>query len=94
MKAIWKDTVLAESNETILLENNHYFPAKSVNMQYLKESANTSTCPWKGHAKYYHVEVNGEQNDNSAWYYPEPKAAAEDIKGHIAFYKGVEIVTE
>ncbi|WP_185974418.1 DUF427 domain-containing protein [Litoribacter populi] len=94
MKAIWNDTVLAESKETILLENNHYFPAGAVDQKYLKESANTSTCPWKGKAKYYHVEVDGEVNDNAAWYYPEPKPAAEDIKGHVAFYKGVKIVTE
>jgi uncharacterized protein (DUF427 family) len=92
MKAVWKDIVLAESKETILLENNHYFPAGSVNEEFLKESANTSLCPWKGKAKYFHVDVDGEQLENAAWYYPNPKPAAADIKDHIAFYKDVKIL--
>ncbi|WP_224483928.1 DUF427 domain-containing protein [Robertkochia aurantiaca] len=93
MKAIWKDTVIAESDQTKVVENNHYFPPDSVNDTYLKESETTSTCPWKGKASYYHIEVDGDMNKDAAWYYPEPKDAAKEIKDHIAFWKGVKITS-
>jgi len=94
MKAIWNGKVIAESRDTILLENNHYFPEESVKKQFLKESANTSTCPWKGKANYYHVEVDGEMNENAAWFYADPSSAAQEIKGHISFYNGVKIESD
>jgi uncharacterized protein (DUF427 family) len=92
MKAIWKGPILAESNHTIVVEGNHYFPPDGVNKQYFKPSDTHSTCPWKGQASYYHIEVEGEVNKDSAWYYPDPKDAAQNIKNHIAFWKGVEVV--
>lgn len=91
MKAIWKDTVLAESEDTVVVENNHYFPPAAVRREYLKPSAKHSTCPWKGEASYYTIDVNGETNADAAWYYPDPKAAASEIKDHVAFWKGVQI---
>ncbi len=92
MKAIWKDKILAESDKTIVIENNHYFPAESLNMEFFEESSHTSDCPWKGHAKYYSVVVDGEKKSDSAWYYPEPFDAAQEIKGMVAFWKGIEII--
>jgi uncharacterized protein (DUF427 family) len=92
MKAIWKNVTLAESNDTIVIEGNHYFPPDSVNREYLKESATHTTCPWKGEASYYHVEVDDAVNKDAAWYYPEPKEAAKQIKDYVAFWKGVEEV--
>ncbi len=92
MKAIWNNTVIAESNETIIIEFNHYFPADSVNMEYLKKSSFQTTCPWKGVASYYDIVVDGRENHEAAWYYPEPKLKAHRIKGYIAFWKGVEII--
>ncbi len=92
MKAIWKDTVLAESDQTVVVEGNHYFPPNSVNMQYFKESQTHSTCPWKGQANYYNLVVKGETNPDAAWFYPEPKEAAKQIKDHVAFWKGVQVV--
>jgi uncharacterized protein (DUF427 family) len=91
MKAVWKNTVLAESDQTVMVEGNHYFPPEAVNRQYLKPSDTHSTCPWKGQASYYHIEVGGEVNQDAAWYYPEPKVAAQNIKNHVAFWKGVEV---
>lgn len=91
MKAIWKNTVLAESDETRVVENNHYFPPDSIKREYFKESDNHTSCPWKGKASYYHVEVEGETNRDAAWYYPEPKEAATEIRDHVAFWNGVEI---
>ena len=91
MKAIWNGEVLAESVKTIIVEGNHYFPAESVNRQYLKESDTHTTCPWKGEASYYHIEVNGELNKDAAWYYPEAKEAAKNIEGYVAFWRGVEV---
>lgn len=91
MKAIWNGKTLAESDETIVIENNHYFPPSSLNKDYFKTSDHQSTCPWKGLASYYTVEVDGEKNKNAAWYYPEPKDAAKEIKGYVAFWKGVKI---
>jgi len=92
MKAIWKKQVLAESNETIVVENNHYFPLASLNMQYFSESATTSLCPWKGTARYYTLDVNADENVDAAWYYPTPKEAAKEILDHVAFWKGVDVI--
>ena len=90
-KATWQGVVLAQSNETIEIEGNQYFPPDSVNRQYLEVSTTHSTCPWKGLASYYHVIVDNERNTDAAWYYPDPKEAAAQIKGYVAFWKGVEI---
>jgi uncharacterized protein (DUF427 family) len=91
MKAVWKGKVLAESNDTVIVESNHYFPADSVKMEYLKKSVNTYECPWKGHAEYYNVVVDGETNEDAAFSYPEPKEAAQQIKGRFAFWRGVAV---
>ena len=91
MKAIWNDHVIAESNDTIVVENNHYFPNDSVNASDLKPSPTHTTCPWKGLASYYTLEVEGKQNPDAAWYYPSPKPAAENIKDYVAFWKGVKV---
>jgi uncharacterized protein (DUF427 family) len=93
MKAIWHNTVLAESNDTKVVEGNHYFPADSIKQEYFKPSETHTTCPWKGLAWYYDVVVDGETNKDAAWYYPEPKTKpAEHIKNHVAFWNGVEVV--
>jgi len=92
VKAIWKNTALAESDKTIVIEGNHYFPPDSINKQYFQESTYHTTCPWKGEASYYDVITDGEVNKDSAWYYPEPKEAAKEIKNYVAFWKGVEII--
>jgi uncharacterized protein (DUF427 family) len=92
MKAIWNNQVIAESTETKVVEGNHYFPGESVKREYLNGSDTHSTCPWKGEASYYSLEVDGQENSDAAWYYPEPKEAASHIKDHVAFWKGVEIV--
>ncbi|EAP87025.1 MULTISPECIES: DUF427 domain-containing protein [Croceibacter] len=91
MKAIWNNTVIAESNSTIIIENNHYFPPSSVNSAFLKPSETTTVCPWKGEASYYTIKVNEDINKNAAWYYPNPKEKASDIKDYVAFWKGVSI---
>jgi uncharacterized protein (DUF427 family) len=91
MKAIWNGEVLAESNETIVVESNHYFPPASINKKLFKTSPTHTTCSWKGLASYYSVEVGGETNKDAAWYYEEPKDAAKNIKGYVAFWKGVSI---
>jgi len=90
-KAIWEETVIAASEDTVVVEGNHYFPLESINQEYFKTSDNSTVCPWKGQAKYYDLEVNGKANPGAAWYYPEPKEAAGKIKGHVAFWKGVRI---
>ena len=92
MKAIWKDTVVAESDATVIVEGNHYFPVESVSNELLQDSDTTSACPWKGTANYYSIVVDGESNPDAAWYYSEPKDAASEIRGRIAFWKGVEVV--
>ena len=92
MKAIWKNRTLAESDDTIVIENNNYFPPESVKKEFLKESEMHSTCPWKGEASYYDIVIDGDVNKDAAWYYPEPKEAAKQIKNYVAFWKGVEIV--
>ena len=91
MKAIWNGAVLAQSDETVVVEGNHYFPADSVDRQYVRDSATTSFCPWKGTASYYTVVVDGQENADAAWYYPAPKEAAAQIKDHVAFWKGVTV---
>ena len=92
MKAIWNDKVLAESEDTVVVERNHYFPASSVDSALLQPSDKTSVCPWKGTASYHDVVVDGEVNKDAAWYYPEPKPKAEEIRDRIAFWRGVEVV--
>ncbi|MAM30213.1 MAG: hypothetical protein CMC13_14430 [Flavobacteriaceae bacterium] len=91
MKAIWNNAILAESDNTVVIENNHYFPPSAINKMYFKESAHHTHCPWKGEASYYHIEVNGETNKDAAWYYPSVSHAAKSIEGYIAFWKGVEV---
>lgn len=92
MKAIWKDTVIAESDDTVVVEGNHYFPPESVDEAYLKPSDTTTTCPWKGKASYYTLVVDGEENRDAAWTYPDPKSAASQIEDHVAFWRGVQVV--
>ena len=89
MKAIWNEKILAESNETIVTEGNHYFPEDSLNKKYFLKSETTSLCPWKGTANYYTITVNGKTNNDAAWYYPSPKDAAKEIINHVAFWNGV-----
>ena len=91
MKAIYKGEIIAESNETIVIEGNHYFPPNSLKKGYLKESSTHSACPWKGLASYYTIEVDGTANKDAAWFYPNPSDKAKEIKDHVAFWKGVEI---
>ena len=91
MKAIWKGAVLAESEETVVVEGNHYFPAESVNREHFRESEKHTTCPWKGVASYFDVVVGDEVNRDAAWYYPEPKDAAKEIAGRVAFWRGVKV---
>jgi uncharacterized protein (DUF427 family) len=91
MRATWRDAVLAESDETVVVEGNHYFPVDSIDRQHFRESSTHSTCPWKGEASYYDVVVGDEVNRDAAWYYPEPKEAASNIKGRVAFWKGVKV---
>lgn len=91
MKAIWKNQVIAESDATIVVENNHYFPANAVNPDFLKPSNTHTVCPWKGTASYYTLVVDEQENHDAAWYYPETKEAAKNIEGYIAFWKGVEV---
>ncbi len=91
MKAIWNGAVIAESDETVVVEGNHYFPIESVNMELLTGSDKTSVCPWKGTASYYSITVEGQSNADAAWYYPTPKDAAAEIKDRVAFWKGVSV---
>lgn len=91
MKAVWKGATLAESDDTVVVEGNHYFPADSINRDFFRESETHTVCPWKGTASYYDVAVGGEVNKDAAWYYPEPKDAAAEIKGRVAFWRGVQV---
>ncbi len=90
-KAIWNNTVLAESDETVEVEGNQYFPPDSLNQELFETSQTTTVCGWKGTANYYTLIVDGQRNEDAAWYYAEPKEAAKNIKGYVAFWKGVEI---
>jgi len=92
MKAVWQDTVIAESQDTVVVEGNHYFPLASVNAALLEPSSHTSVCPWKGTANYYSLKLGEHRNPNAVWYYAEPKAAARQIAGRVAFWKGVSVV--
>lgn len=91
MKAVWNDTILAESDDTVVVEGNHYFPPDSLRREHFQESSHHTTCPWKGEASYYSIVAGGETNENAAWTYPEPKEAASQIKDHVAFWRGVEV---
>lgn len=91
MKAVWNNTVIAESADTVVVEGNHYFPPDSIQDQFFKPSTTTSVCPWKGKASYYTLDIDGQQNPDAAWYYPETKEAANKIRGRIAFWKGVQV---
>ncbi|MCB1024130.1 MAG: DUF427 domain-containing protein [Acidobacteria bacterium] len=91
MKAIWNGKVIAESDKTVVVEGNHYFPAGSANQEYLEKSETNTVCGWKGTANYYTINVEGEKNVDAAWYYPEAKEEAKNIENYIAFWKGVEI---
>ena len=91
VKAVWNGKVIAESDKTEVVEGNHYFPPESVKKEFFKKSSNHTTCPWKGEASYYDVVVDGEINEGAVWYYPEPKEAAKNIKGYVAFWNGVEV---
>ena len=90
-KAIWNGATIADSDDTVVVEGNHYFPPEAVNADYLRSSDTHTTCPWKGIASYYTLAVDGAENKDAAWYYPDPKPAAAEIKGRIAFWKGVQV---
>lgn len=92
MKAIWKGEIIAESESIVVVEGNHYFPPESVVRTHLKPSPTTTVCSWKGIAHYYNVVVRDEENSDAAWYYPDPKEAAVEIKDHISFWRGVEVL--
>ena len=91
MKATWNNQVIAESNATIVVENNHYFPREAVNGDLLRPSDSHSTCPWKGKASYFSIEADGKLNKDAAWYYENPSPKAQNIKGYVAFWKGVKV---
>lgn len=91
MKAVWKGQVLAESNDTKVVEENHYFPPDSINDNFFQLSDTHTICPWKGKASYFHIQVGDNKNEDAAWFYAHPKDAAKDIKNHVAFWNGVEV---
>jgi uncharacterized protein (DUF427 family) len=91
MRATWKGEVLAESDATVVVEGNHYFPADAIKREHFRESGTHTVCPWKGTASYYDVVVGGDVNEDAAWYYPEPKDAAKEIKDRVAFWRGVKV---
>ena len=91
MKAVWNGAVIAESDDTVVVEGNHYFPEDSIDGRYFEKSDRTTTCPWKGVASYYDITVDGKTNVGAAWYYPDPKDAAKEIQGRVAFWQGVEV---
>jgi uncharacterized protein (DUF427 family) len=91
MKAVWKNTVIAESDDTVMVEGNHYFPESSLKREFISFSNHKTSCPWKGQASYYSINVHGDVNPDAAWYYAEPKDAAANIKGRVAFWKGVQV---
>ena len=91
MKAIWNGQVIADSDNTVVVEGNHYFPADSIKREFFADSATHTVCGWKGTASYYSLNVDGAANKDAAWYYPEPKSAAAEIKGRVAFWKGVKV---
>ena len=91
MKAIWNNQVIAESDQTIVIEGNHYFPPNSIKKEYFKSSDHQTVCPWKGTASYYDLDVEGNDNKEAAWFYPAPSSLAKGIKDYVAFWKGVEV---
>ncbi len=91
MKAKWNGKIIAESDETVVVEGNHYFPADSVNNEYFDKTETNTVCPWKGTASYYTINVDGEKNVDAAWYYPDAKSEAKNIENYVAFWKGVEV---
>ena len=91
VQAIWKGAVLADSDQTVMVEGNHYFPPESLNKELFKENDRHTVCPWKGLASYYDVEVDGQVNRGAAWYYPEPSKAAQHIQNYVAFWNGVQV---
>lgn len=91
VRAVWNDAVLAESDETVVVEGNHYFPPESIDRQFFTDSDTTSVCGWKGTARYYTVVVGEDENKDAAWYYPDPKPQAKEIAGYVAFWKGVQV---
>ncbi|CAM1373022.1 DUF427 domain-containing protein [Tenacibaculum xiamenense] len=91
MKAIWNNKIIAESDNTIVVEGNHYFPPESINKEYFQSTETHSTCPWKGQASYYTITVDGKENKDAAWYYVHPSERASQIKDHVAFWRGVKI---
>ena len=92
MKAVWNDTVIAESDDTVVVEGNHYFPSSSIKNEYFHKTETSTSCPWKGVASYYSVTVNGKTNTDCAWYYPAPSKEAEKIKDRVAFWNGVQVI--
>src|SRR5262245_38503282 len=91
MKASWENAVVAESNDIIVVEGNHYFPPQSIKREYFHPSGTQTTCPWKGVASYFTLRVGNKDNPDAAWYYPEPKDAAKSIKNYVAFWRGVKV---
>ena len=91
MQAIWNGEVLADSNETVVVEGNHYFPPSALHLDFFKKSDKHTVCPWKGTASYYDIEVDGKSNKDAAWFYPDPSSAASNVRGYVAFWKGVEV---
>jgi len=91
LKAVWNGKILAESDRTIVIEGNHYFPPETIRTEFFQESSTHTICPWKGTASYYDIRVEGLTNKDAAWYYPQPKEAAKEIEGYIAFWRGVRI---
>jgi len=94
MKAIWNGKIIAESDDIVVVESNNYFPEGSVNKEFLKESKTHTTCAWKGVASYYTLTVEGKENADAVWFYKDPKPAAKQIQGRVAFWKGVQIVKD
>ena len=91
MKASWNNAILAQSDNTVVVEGNHYFPPEAIDKRYFQPSNKHTTCPWKGQASYYNLVVDGQVNKDAAWFYPDPKPAAAEIKNHIAFWRGVKV---
>ncbi|GAB3246018.1 DUF427 domain-containing protein [Chitinimonas naiadis] len=91
MRAIWNGEVIAESDDTVVVEGNHYFPITALNRSYIQPSDTHTVCSWKGEASYYTLQVHGQLNPDAVWYYPDPKDAAQQVRGRVAFWKGVEI---
>ena len=94
MKASWNGTTIAESADTVVIEGNHYFPRDAIRQEYFENSNTHTICPWKGEASYFNVVVNGETNKDAAWYYPDPKPAAQEIKDRVAFWRGVKVESQ